>query len=233
MARGQQKLIDLITDHRHLGMAAEHHRDRLQVLAVHDHAGGVGGTVEHQQPGGGPDLGFEFLRGEAKPPGRLGDQQPGFGAGEAHHFGVAEPEGGGQQHLIARAQQDLKEVVEGLLAAVGDQDLVGRGRHPVFHGQFGRDGCAQGRLPGHRPITGMARLQGIGRGLADEGRGIKVRFPRRKAADVLSSRAELFRLGGDGEGERRLQPLGPGRQLQRGRHQGGSGRRNGPSCTTS
>ena len=134
MARGQQKLIDLVTDHRHLGMAAQHRRDRLQVLAVQDHAGGIGGAVEHQQPGGGPDLGFEFVRGEAKSPRRLGDQQPGFGAGEAHHFGVAEPERGGQQHLIAGAEQHLEEVVKRLLAAIGDQHLVGRGRDPVFQG---------------------------------------------------------------------------------------------------
>ena len=211
MARGQQKLINLVTDHRHLGMAAQHHRYRLQLLAVQHHAGGVGGAVEHQQTGAGTDLGFEFLGGKTKPPRRLGDQQPGFGAAEAHHLRVAEPEGGGQQHLITGAQQHLKEVVERLLAAIGDQHLIDRRRHPVFNAQFGRDGLAQGRFAGHRAVAGMARLQGIGSGLSNEGRRVKVRFPRRKAADVLPSQAELIRLGGDGEGERRLQPLGPGR----------------------
>ncbi len=51
----QQKFVDLIADHRHLGMAPEDCGDRLQVTAAEHRTGGVARAIEHEQLAGRRD----------------------------------------------------------------------------------------------------------------------------------------------------------------------------------
>ena len=133
---GQQKFVDLITHHRHLGMATQHRGDRLEILQGEHHAGGVGGAVEHQQLAGRGDRRLHLVGIEPEPVGRGTGDQAHAGAGQLGHFWIAEPVGRRQQQFIAGPQEHLEEVVEGLLAAVGDEHLVGGGGNLIFSAEF-------------------------------------------------------------------------------------------------
>jgi hypothetical protein len=144
-------LVDLVGDDPDavlLGPAP----DRLDLLRRVDGAGRVGRRDEDEQLGprvradsscsdrravagvlAGPDL----------------DRHP---AGQPDRLGVGRPVGRRQDRLVAGVEQRGEGVVEGLLAAVGHDDLAGLDQVPgVAHG-LGRDRLAQG---GAAPASGV------------------------------------------------------------------------------
>ena len=142
VAWGQQKLVDLIADHRHMGMAAQNRSDGFELRAAQHHARGIAGAIEHEQLAGRADGRLELGRVEAEAIGSGARQDPHGSAGQPSDFRVAQPVGRGQQQFIARAEQHLEEVVERLFAAIGHQHLLRAGGHLVFTAELGGD-----RLP--------------------------------------------------------------------------------------
>ena len=199
-------------------MAAQHRSKGLKILQPKHHAGGIGGTIEHQQLARRRDCRLQLLGIEPETVGGATGDQAHAGAGQLGHFRVAQPVGRGQQQFIAGPQEHLEEVVQGLLAAVGDQHLVGAGRNLIFSAEFCGNRLAQGRFAGGRSVAGVAGLKGRRGGLADEGRGIEIRLPRTEAADVMAIGAQGFGPGGNGQGQGGLQRFCPGRELNRAQH---------------
>ena len=199
-------------------MATQHRGDRLEILQGEHHAGGVGGAVEHQQLAGRGDRRLQLVGIEPEPVGRGAGDQAHAGAGQLGHFRVAEPVGRRQQQFIAGPQEHLEEVVEGLLAAVGDKHLVGGGGNLIFSAEFCGNCLAQRRFAGGGSIARVAGLKGRRGGLADEGRSVEIRLPRTEAADVVAIGAQGFGPGGNGQGQGGLQRFCPGRELNRAQH---------------
>ena len=218
VARGQQEFVDLVADHGHLGMAAKHIGDRFEVAAAEHRAGGVAGAVEDQQLARWRDRRFQSLGIQPEAFGGGARDQANRGPSQPGHLRVAQPVGSGEQQLIAGLQQHLKEVVERLFAPVGHQDLVRARGDLVLLGQFLGDGLPQGRFAGGGAVAGQTALKGLGRGLADEGRGIEIRFAGAQAADVPSVGLQGLGAGRDRQRQRGLQRLGPGGEFQRARH---------------
>ena len=218
VAWGQQEFVDLVADHGHLGMAAEHLGDRFEVAAAEHRAGGVAGAVQDQQLASRRDRRFQSLGIQPEAFGGGARDQANRGPSQPGHLRVAQPVGSREQQLIAGLQQHLKEVVERLLAPVGHQDLVGARGDLVLLGQFLGDGLPQGRFAGGGAVAGQTALKGLGRGLADEGRGIEIRFAGAQAADVPSVGLQGLGAGRDRQRQRGLQRLGPGGEFQRARH---------------
>ena len=158
VAWGQEKFVDLVTHHEHLGMAAQNVGNRFQFGSTQHHARGIARAIEHEQPARWGDSRLQLLRLE--PEALVGITGQFLHRGPSHpgNLGVAQPVGGWQQHLIAGAEQHLKEVVEGLLAAIGDQHLGRRGGDVVFLADLGGDRLAQGRFPGGWSVAGLAPI---------------------------------------------------------------------------
>ena len=221
VAWGQQEFIDLIAHHGHLGMAAQHVGNRLELRPAQHHASGIAGAVEHKQLAGWSDGCLQLGRIEAEALGRRAGQHGHRGSGELGDLWIAEPVRRRQQQLVAGLQQHLEQVVERLLAAVGDQHLLGGGGYAVFSAELGGYCIAQGRLAGGWAVAGVACLQSSGGGLADEGRGVEIRFAGAEAADVLTISFEGLGSGGNGQGEGGLEGPGPGREGRSGGGRGG------------
>ncbi len=86
---------------------------------------GLFGDTNTQRFGARCACGLELLDGDAEPVSGSGGQLDRDAVGELDRFGVRGPVGRGQQHLVARVEQGLERVVDRVLAAVGDEHLVG------------------------------------------------------------------------------------------------------------
>ena len=121
-------------------------------------------------------------------------------AGEADRLRVGRPVRRGQQDLVARVEQGGEGLVDGLLAAVGDQHLAGgNGQAGVAPG-LRRDRVAQlGKARG-RGVAVVARVEAglLCRG-DDRGRGREVRLAGAEPDDGAAGGLERLGLGVDGQ----------------------------------
>ena len=127
----------------------------------------------------------------------LGGDHLDFSARQSGHLRVAQPIGGWQQHLIARVEQHLKQVVDGLFATVGDQHLLRTRRYTVFLGELLRHRGPQGGIPGGWAVAGDPIDQGATGGFNDEIGGVEIRFAGTEAADVPAGLLQLLGFGCD------------------------------------
>ena len=144
-------------------------------------------------------------------------------AGQGDRLGVGGPERGQHQDLVARVAQHGEGVGHGLLAAVGDQHLVGRHLEARVAQGLGRDGLAQRRDPARRRVAVVGRVPAGGDGrLDDVGRRREVRLAGAEADDVLAGRLQRLGLRIDGQGGRGRHGGGPARDpAELGRRRGG------------
>ena len=194
----EQEFVDLITHHQQLGMTTHHLRHGFKLLAWHHPTGRVTGCIQHKQATARRDRCFQGVDVELEPILGLGRDQLHLGAGQGGHLRVAQPVGRRQKHLISRIQQHLKQVVDRLLAAVGDQNLLGCGGDAVGAGQLLGDGCTELRLSSRWAVAGDAIPQCFPGGLNDEVRGVEVRFSGAEAADITTRAFQCLGLGRDG-----------------------------------
>ena len=117
--------IDLVGEDHDTGVP-QHLGHGLQVLALHDAAGGVVGEGQHQHLGPGGDGRAQLLGGEAEFILRLGLHIDGGAAGHGGQRPVADKGGDGNDDLIPRIDHAAQGQVDGLAAAHGDNDLMGK-----------------------------------------------------------------------------------------------------------
>jgi hypothetical protein len=92
-----------------------------------------------------------------------------------------------------------------VLRAARHQHLIGGDRGRVDPRQLGGDGLAQHQQAGDVGVLGdRALAEGLDRRGLDVGRGVEVGLAGAEADDVDALGLEAGRLGGDGEGDRRL-----------------------------
>ena len=193
----QQELVDLITHHQQLGMTAHQLRHALQLLALHHPPCGVAGGVQHQKATARADRCLYSCQIETESLLGMGGNELDLGTGQCRHLRVAQPVRSGQQHLIAWIQQHLKQVVDRLLAAVGDQDLFGAGCDSIAARQLLRNGCPELGVTSRRPVAGDAITQGLSCGLNNEVGRVEIRLTGTEAADVTPGSLQRLGLGSD------------------------------------
>ena len=134
----------------------------------HDAAGGVGGEGQHQHLGPGGNGGAQLLGGEAELILRLQLHIHRGAAGHGGQGSVAHEGGHGHDDLVPGIEQAAQGQVDGLTAAHGDHDLVGKIVVQVeAAGQIGGDLPPQLGHTGVAGVLGEALLQGVDAGVPD------------------------------------------------------------------
>ena len=169
------------------------HRARRVVRRVHDDGLRVFGA-----------RGLDVLDARLEVAVGAGEHGHGHAAGELHGFRIAGPVRGGDDDLVALVEQNLERFVDGLLAAVGHDDLAWVDFVAGVAQRLVRDGLAQFRQTCRGRVTIVFRiLHRGGRGRDDRCGGWEVRFSRAEPDDVDSGGLHCLRLGIDGQGSAR------------------------------
>ena len=106
--------------------------------------------------------------------------------------------GAGSEHLVAGVEEGLERVVDGVLAAVRDHDLLRLDDVPGVAGGLGRDRGAQLGQPARRRVVLVADAPARrDRRFDDVGGCGEVGFAGTEADDVLAGGLERLRLGVD------------------------------------
>ena len=195
-------LVDLVGEHPQV-VVLDPLADRPDLVGGVDGAGRVRGGDEQQHLGLVGPRGLELLDGDLVVLGLVREHRDGDAAGELDGLGVRRPVRRGHDHLVARIEHRRERGVDRLLAAVGDQHLVGLHGVAAVAKRLLRDRLLQLGQPAGRGVAVVLGVAaGVDRGLHDVRRGREVGFARAETDD----RAAL-----------RLQRLGLRIHLQRGR----------------
>ena len=177
--------IDLIGDHHDLRVP-QHLGQSLQVLPLHNAAGGVGGEGQHQRLGAGGNGGLQLLRRQAE---LVLCLQLHIDRDTPRHLGersVADKGWDGDDNLVPRVQQHPQGEIQRLAAPYCDQDLAGV---VVFQAepavQIAGDLPPQLRHARVGGIFGVPPLQGIDTRISDVPGCHKVGFPDAQGNGVL------------------------------------------------
>ncbi len=128
------------------------------------------------------------------------DTITGLPLAEQHDVRIGHPVGRRDDHLVAGIEGGHQRVVDGLLAAAADGDLLGGVVEVVLPLELGADRLAQRRGAGDRGILGLAAIDGgLSRRLDVVG-GVEVRLAGAEADDVAAGGLQLGGLLGDGDG---------------------------------
>ena len=223
---GQEIFIDLIAHHHQLGVTGHQRGQGLQFGPCHHLAAGVSRGIDHQQSAAGGDLLLQQVEVKAEAFLRFGGNDPGACPGQGGHLGIAQPVRRRQQHFVAGIEQHLEQVVDGLLATVGDQHLLRPGWNSVFDAEFVGQSSTKIGVPRGGAVAGEAGSQSMLSCFNDEWWRRKVRFTGTEAADVLAAVAQCFGLGADLQRQRRFEGDSPVGKFWRARHR----QRTSPRC---
>ena len=175
-------------------------RQLLKLLARPHAAVGVGGRVEDKGLGARGDELFKIRHRGQKVLAFRAVQKDRHAPGHADHLRVAHPAGPVNDDLVAGVQNGLKGIVERMLGAVGDDDLVHAVDKAVIRLKPRGDGAAQLQRARHGRVAGHAQVHGFLHGFADGGGGFKIRLARGKADHVYALAAQLLGPGVHGQG---------------------------------
>ena len=215
---GQEIFIDLIAHHHQLGVTGHQRGQGLHFGPCRHLAAGVARGIDHQQSAAWGDLLLQQIEVETEAFLSFGGDDLRARPGQGGHLGIAQPVGRRQQNLVAGIEQHLEQVVDGLLATVGDQHLLGLGWNPVFDAQFVGQSSTQIGVPRGGAVAGEAGSQSMLSRFNDECRRRKVRLTGTEAADVLTAVAQCFGLGADLQRQRRFEGDSPVGKFWRARH---------------
>ena len=126
--------------------------------------------------------------------------------GQQDHVRIGDPEGRRDDHLVARVQGRHQGVVEHLLAAGADGDLLGLVVQAVVALELLDDRRLQLGRAVDRRVLGLAALDGGDGRLLDVVRGVEIRLAGAQADDVAAGGLELAGLLGHRDGRRGLDP---------------------------
>ena len=210
-------LVHVVRHHPDLRVADQDVGERLQLGLGVGRAGRVVGRVQDHPLGLRPDRLLEIL-GPQLEAGLLGaGHRHRRAAGQQHHVGVGHPVGRGDDHLVARVEGRHQGVVEHLLAARPDRDLVERVVEPVLAPELALDRLLQLRRAVDRGVLGLAPPDRLDRGRLDVLGRVEVRLPGAQADHVAPLCLELTGEVGDRDGRRRLDAPERGREDRQGR----------------
>ena len=145
-------LIYLIGEYHHIFVLGKHIGKGFEFLLGVDGAGGVRRRAEHHEAGAIGDGVFELLGRNLEVLLVVGKEFHCHALGELHHFHIAHPCRGGDNHLIALINQCKHHIAEFLLCSVAHHYLVGGIVQTVFAFELFADGFAKRQISGHRCI---------------------------------------------------------------------------------
>jgi len=106
------------------------------------------------------------------------------GPGQLHQIGIADPVWGGDDDLIPRPAQRHQGIMDRMLGAVRDQDLIGAGRQADPSRVVIRQRLLQLRDAGRRGVVGLAGPDRAERSLLDVRRRVEVGLTQGEVEDV-------------------------------------------------
>ncbi len=168
-----------------------------------DASGGIAGGIEDKQPSAGSQGGAELVGGDLEFGAIGGWKDDGGRAGQLHHFGVTQPIGGRDDDVVAFLAGGEDDVVAGVFAAAGNDDLAGRVGEAILALELVGDGLAKLRDAAGGCVLGEASVQGIDSGLLDVIGGVEVGFARAESDDIFAGGFHGLGFGVDGEGQGR------------------------------
>ena len=187
--------------------------ERFDFIGRVNAAGRVAGRIENEQArarrDGGAELhgrDFEFglvARGK-------NDRR---GARELHHLRIAQPVRRGDDDFVAFGASGENDVVAGMFAAAGDDDLTWLVGEAVIAREFIGDGLAQFRNAARGRVFGETIGECFGAGVFDVLRRVEVRLTGAEADDILAGGFHGFGLGINGERKRRRERCGAWRNF--------------------
>ncbi len=194
-----QVLVDLVGDHPQ-AVLRRPAADRDRLLARVDGARRVGRRDEqqHLRPLGAGRL--QLLDARQVAGGLVGHDVDLDAPGQLDRLGVGRPVGGHDEDLVARVEQRRERLVDGLLAAVGDEHLRGLGRVAGVAQRLGRDRLLQlGQPAGGRVLVEPRVARRLDRRLDDVAGRREVGLAGAEADDGPSFGLHRLRLGVHGE----------------------------------
>ena len=183
-------------------MAHQHITKRLQLGPRIACPRGVRGRVEDEPFGFGRDRRLKLRRCQLEIMFNATLHRHRGAACQKHHIGVRHPIGRGDDHLIAGVTGGHQGVVQNLLAAGANGDLVRRVFQTVFAFKLDADRLFQLGDTIHRGIARLALINRALGGDADVFRRVKIRLARAQTNDIAALCLQLGRFGGDGDGGR-------------------------------
>ncbi len=185
-------------------MLQQHVAQRAQVGLGVGGARRVAGRVQDDPLGLGRDGAVEILRRQLETVLFFALDDDGGAVAEHHHFGVRDPVGRRDDHLVAGVQGRQHGVEDDLLAARGDDGLARLVVEPVVALHLGDDRLAQRRRARHGGVLGVVVADRLDRRFLDVVGRRHVRLAGRQSDDVLARRFHLQELALRGIGRRRL-----------------------------
>ena len=195
--------VDLVRDNVNVAAAADL-CDRLQLRAGVDHAGRVGGRIEHEYLGVVRDGGVKLFCGdlEVRLLGRRDNDRD--RARLLDHLGIADPVRRRDNDLIARVAQRHQRDIDRVLCTRGNDDLRRLIVQTAVLLQTVARRLAQIHQTCGRGVLGLVVLNSLDTGLLDVLRGREIRLAGTKADNILAFCLHLLEQRVDGERRRRL-----------------------------
>jgi len=199
--------VHVVGGHHDAWMLEQHLAQCFQFFTAVGHAGGVGGAVDDEQAGLVGDRRLQLAGGDLEMLVGTGVGEHGHAAGQQRHVRIGDPVGDRDDDFVARIENGLGQVVEALLAATGDQDLLRSIIEAVVALEFVDDGLFQRGGTIYRCILGKAVAYRLDGRFLDMVGGVEVRFTRPQSNDVLAGGPHLGGAGSDGQGRGRFDGL--------------------------
>ena len=192
-------LIDFVGHNEEVLMFGDHLGDALQLFLGVEHTGGVAGRGEHDEFGAGGDGCLELLGGHLEVVLEFGGHEDTFTLGQTDKLLVGDPEGGGDDDLVAGVDEALDDLEQALLGTSGDDNLLGLVLETVVAQELGADGFLEVGIAGHRRIVGEIVVDGLLGGFLHHLGGVEVGLADAEADDIFALSLELAGFGGHGE----------------------------------
>ena len=178
----------------------EYFTERLEFGARVCHAGRVRGAVEHEQACLVRDGSSELFRRDLELLGSTGTDVDRDTAREYRHVRVGDPVGRGNDDLVTRVENGLCQIVEALLAATGDENLVRGIFVTVVAFELVDNRLLELCRAVDRCVLGLAVVNGPDGGFLDVLGRIEIGLAGAKTDDVLAGSAQFCSAGRDCEG---------------------------------
>ena len=192
-------LVNLVGHHKEVFVLGYHLGDTLKLLLGVEHAGGVAGAAEHDELGAWGDGGLELLGRHLEVILQLGLHEDALALGQADELLVGYPEGGGDDHLVARVDEALDHLEQALLGAGADDNLLWLVLQAIVAHQLGADGLLEVRVARHRGIVGEIVVDGLLGGFLHHLGGVEVGLADAEADNIFALSLELAGFGGHGK----------------------------------
>ena len=197
-------LVDVVGQHPDRRVPEQHVADPAHLRLGVGGAGRVGRRVEDHPLGAPGDRPVEVVRIELEAALGRTRHDHRLALAKQHDVRIGDPVGRRDDHLVAGFDRGHQRVVDDLLAAAADRDLLRSVGQAVLAGELGADRLAQRRRAGDGGVLRLSPVDRRLRRLADVLRRIEVRLAGAEPDDVAPGRLQLGRPLGDADGGRGL-----------------------------